>query len=74
MRIWFIETQTELNCAWTKKKDAIAYIKEEAKQCGWNLQLIVGSEEDDESYVHYTTTDFLDILIYPTFLDEKPYE
>lgn len=78
MRIWFVEAECELNCAWTKKEDAIAYVKNEAEKCNWNLDIRWGSETDEDTYVQYEVNSKdgiyqFDLIVYPTFLDEKPY-
>lgn len=77
MTIWYIDCVDDLRCAWTNRKDAINYVKGEAQDCGWKLDLTCGCEESESDYLIYSATyknepSFI-IRILPTFLDEKPY-
>jgi hypothetical protein len=76
MDIWYVDCD-DLSCAWTKKKDAVNYVKEEAKNCGWKLTLVQGFEKSETDYLIYyakckNKPNFI-IKVLPTFLDEKPY-
>lgn len=79
MKIWVVDTSMENTCAWTKKEDAINYLKEEAAKNDWQLfQNIKDNLNDDEdNIVHflarYSREEPWEITIYTMFLDELPY-
>lgn len=76
MDIWYVDCD-DLSCAWTNRKDAINYVKGEAKNCGWKLDLAYGYEDCESDYLIYNARcknkpSFI-IRILPIFLDKKPY-
>ncbi len=76
MTIWYVDCN-DLSCAWTNRKDAIDYVKEEAKNCDWELDLTYGDEDCESDYLiyraRYKNRPSFPIYILPTFLNEKPY-
>ena len=82
MKIWYVDCD-DLSCAWTKKEDAINYLKEEAKNCNWKIHFpFPKSITDEYMYVdvictwedpEFEESNTFHVGIYPIFLDEKPY-
>lgn len=77
MRIWLVNTDMENTCAWSTKKKAVDYFKEECKNYGWTWRpLYDGNEENPETGVSYLVTTKegykLHIDIDPISFDEKP--
>lgn len=78
MKIWFVDTEmVEDSCAWSTKKKAIDYLKEECKEYGWTWTIMYnGDEENTESYVSYLISKSnnikFQVFIYPICFDEKP--
>ena len=78
MKIWLVNTDMENTCAWSTKKKAVDYFKEECKDCGWTWRILYdGNEEDPESCLSYLAIEedgcSFHIDIFPISLDEKPY-
>lgn len=82
MKVWYVDcgkgVAEDLNCAWTNRTNAIAYLKEQAEDCEWQLSStpIVGEEKDKESYVIYLASNEYEkwtVSVTPLFVDEKPY-
>ncbi len=77
MKIWLVNTDMENTCAWSTKKKAVDYFKEECKKYGWTWRILYdGNEEDPESCVSYLAPDEdgcrFHIDIFPICFDEKP--
>ena len=77
--IWYVSCE-DLSCAWTKKEDAIKYVKGEAERCGWIFLACEGVEEDNSYLIYhykcehkYTDDEYFEVPIYPTFFNQKPY-
>ena len=79
MKIWVVDTDMEDTCAWTKKEDAINYLKEEATKNDWQLfqNIKDNLNNDEDNIIHflarYSREEPWEITIYPMFLNELPY-
>lgn len=82
MKIWYVDTDDEFSCAWTKKSDAISYFKNLIHDSELFYLLIEGKEDDDYNMIYSISDTFLDctsndcenfVEIYAIYLDEKPY-
>lgn len=79
MKIWVVDTKVENTCAWTKKEDAINYLKKEAKVNEWelfhNINENLNNDNDDilHFFARYAKEEPWEIIIYSMFLDEVPY-
>lgn len=77
MKIWLVNTDMEDTCAWSTKKKAVDYLKEECKDFGWTWRIMFdGNEEDPESCLSYLVTEDdgckFQVDIFSICLDEKP--
>ena len=81
--IWIVkfpDEMAELDCCWTKKEDAIKYVKNEAKDCECkDFHLMRGDENSEKDYLVYEYTfdgwgDYEYIFIERIYLDTKPYD
>ena len=79
MIVWLVNFPKgcgELNCAWTKKEDALNYLHEEMNFYGWELVEEKSNKENPYSYMIFTFAcddNEFEVLIGPLFVDEKPY-
>ncbi len=76
MKIWYVNTDMENSCAWSTKKQAIQYFKDECLDLNWPWKILAGDEENENDCVTYeikTGVDDFCVWIEPLFLDEKPY-
>lgn len=76
MKIWYVNTDMENSCAWSTKKQAIQYFKDECSDLNWPWKILAGNEENENDCVTYeikTSGGDFCVWIEPLFLDEKPY-
>ena len=82
--IWIVKFPDEMiehDCCWTKKEDAIKYVKNEAKDYEWkDFHLMKGDEnsETDALIYEYTFEGWIDdyeyIFIERIYLDTNPFD
>lgn len=77
MKIWLVNTDMENTCAWSTKKQAVNYFKEECAEYDWTWRVMYdGNEENPESCLSYLVTTKegykLHIDIYCIPFNEKP--
>jgi hypothetical protein len=76
MKIWYVNTDMENACAWSTKKQAIQYFKNQCSELNWSWVIVAGDEENENDCVTYEvkTGDYKFLIwVEPLFLDEEPY-